>query len=132
MLAFDEEEEWKVTRLSRLLAAGRFVVCEVPESTAKRQQGGGGGNGGVTGSNIMDASTISNSSSVGFAAAERASLESGVAFAGRSTLAAALVHFLRRTGRERRAAAREGQRLFARGRDEATILAPHVYALAQQ
>jgi len=108
LLTFDEEEEWKATRLSRLLAAKRFVVCEVPEPA----------------SNDIESLRRTAGS---FAAAEQAYFGAGVAFAPRSQLADSLAHFLFRPS-ERYAVAAKGHELFA-AREEAGILRGPVSAV---
>jgi len=95
LLAFDEEEEWKITRLAPLLIKGRFVVAEVSASSKSTR---------------MDS----------YAASEQAALESGVTFATRDQLVPALKYYLTRP-EHRKSVAAEGKRIFSE-RDEASIL----------
>ena len=95
LLAFDEEEEWKITRLAPLLIKGQFVVAEVSASSKSPRRDS-------------------------YAATEQAALKSGVAFATRDQLVPALKYYLTRP-EHRNLVAAEGKRLFSE-RDEASIL----------
>jgi len=91
LLAFDDEGEWKITRLGRLLSNERFVIAEYQEDA---DEGSKTGNGS-------------------YEASERQYFSQGAVFAPRSKLAATITYYLERP-EERRAVAKEGERLFKR------------------
>jgi|MDSY01.1.fsa_nt_gb hypothetical protein len=96
LLTFDDDDEWKISRLSRLLANARFVVAE--NVAGERANGS-------------------------FAFEEQQYFAPGVVFAPRDELRRTCQHFLARPEERRRVAA-EGHRLFKRRSETAILEAP--------
>ena len=103
LLTFDDDGEWKISRLSRLLANARFVVSESVEAGPRNGAG---------------------EERESFALEEQQYFAPGVVFAPRGDLRRTCHYFLARPEERRRIAA-EGFRLFTE-RNEAAILASPV------
>ena len=121
LLTFDEDEEWKISRFSRLLANARFIISERASK----------GPEGISGNNSRTDAYGNNTAAKerSFAREEEQYFSPGIIFAPRSELRETCQYFLARPEERRRIAA-EGYRLF-RQRSEAEILAAPVARLLE-